>query len=266
MIGRASRQLPPRDAGAAVVPEGQPGRSVDLLHRPALVDAAARRRSTRSRSPTSRSASRWSAAWRRSTSSARRSTRCASTSIRGSWPRASIGIDEVATAIQNANVNLPTGTIYGERTFVVQTNGQLMRGVGLRADDHRLPQRQSRPARRGGARLRRRRERQDGELAERRALHLPVDPEAAGHNVVQMVDAIKALLPGDPRAAAGVGDARRPQRPLGHDPRVGPRRQADAARRPSPSSSSSSSSSCATSRRRSSPAWRCPARSSARSR
>ena len=39
----------------------------------------------------------------------------------------SIGIDEVATAIQNANANLPTGTIYGERTFVVQTNGQLMR-------------------------------------------------------------------------------------------------------------------------------------------
>src|SRR5438034_5203357 len=37
-----------------------------------------------------------------------------------------IGIDEVAGAIQTANVNLPTGTIYGEdKTFVVQANGQL---------------------------------------------------------------------------------------------------------------------------------------------
>ena len=38
----------------------------------------------------------------------------------------SIGIDEVA-AINSANSNLPTGTIYGERTFVVRSNGQLMR-------------------------------------------------------------------------------------------------------------------------------------------
>src|SRR5204863_4278756 len=39
-----------------------------------------------------------------------------------------IGIDEVATSIGNANVNLPTGTIYGaDRTFVVQANGQLLR-------------------------------------------------------------------------------------------------------------------------------------------
>jgi HAE1 family hydrophobic/amphiphilic exporter-1 len=39
-----------------------------------------------------------------------------------------IGIDEVTTAIQNANVNLPTGTMYGPaRTFTVLANGQLMR-------------------------------------------------------------------------------------------------------------------------------------------
>ncbi|HKB13055.1 MAG TPA: efflux RND transporter permease subunit, partial [Vicinamibacterales bacterium] len=38
-----------------------------------------------------------------------------------------IGIDEVASAISNANVNLPTGTMYGDKTFVVQTNGQLMK-------------------------------------------------------------------------------------------------------------------------------------------
>ncbi len=41
-----------------------------------------------------------------------------------------IGIDEVADAIGNANVNLPTGTIYGsEKTFVVQANGQLLRAA-----------------------------------------------------------------------------------------------------------------------------------------
>jgi len=38
-----------------------------------------------------------------------------------------IGIDQVANAVTNANSNVPTGTIYGEKTFVVQTNGQLMR-------------------------------------------------------------------------------------------------------------------------------------------
>ncbi len=41
-----------------------------------------------------------------------------------------IGIDEVAAAIQNANVNLPTGTIYGpDRAFTVLANGQLMKAV-----------------------------------------------------------------------------------------------------------------------------------------
>jgi hydrophobic/amphiphilic exporter-1 (mainly G- bacteria), HAE1 family len=39
-----------------------------------------------------------------------------------------IGIDEVTTAVQNANVNLPTGTLYGEhKAYTVQASGQLMR-------------------------------------------------------------------------------------------------------------------------------------------
>jgi hydrophobic/amphiphilic exporter-1 (mainly G- bacteria), HAE1 family len=39
-----------------------------------------------------------------------------------------IGIDEVTNAVQNANVNLPTGTLYGaHQAFAVQANGQLMR-------------------------------------------------------------------------------------------------------------------------------------------
>ncbi|MEJ2007250.1 MAG: efflux RND transporter permease subunit [Acidobacteriota bacterium] len=37
-----------------------------------------------------------------------------------------IGIDEAVSAIQNANVNLPTGTLYGtHKSFVVQAQGQL---------------------------------------------------------------------------------------------------------------------------------------------
>src|SRR6184192_2387246 len=37
-----------------------------------------------------------------------------------------IGIDEVTTAIQNGNVNLPTGILYGRhQAFTVQANGQL---------------------------------------------------------------------------------------------------------------------------------------------
>jgi HAE1 family hydrophobic/amphiphilic exporter-1 len=41
-----------------------------------------------------------------------------------------IGIDEVATAISNANANLPTGTIYGEdKTFTVLASGKLLRAA-----------------------------------------------------------------------------------------------------------------------------------------
>src|SRR2546428_13247911 len=37
-----------------------------------------------------------------------------------------IGVDEVAKAIQVANVNLPTGTLYGShRAFTVEATGQL---------------------------------------------------------------------------------------------------------------------------------------------
>src|SRR6476659_2990289 len=42
-----------------------------------------------------------------------------------------IGIDEIAQAVSSANVNRPTGTLYGpQRNFVVQTSGQLMDAEG----------------------------------------------------------------------------------------------------------------------------------------
>jgi HAE1 family hydrophobic/amphiphilic exporter-1 len=40
----------------------------------------------------------------------------------------SIGLNEVADAVSNANANVPAGTLYGpDRTFVVQANGQLFK-------------------------------------------------------------------------------------------------------------------------------------------
>jgi HAE1 family hydrophobic/amphiphilic exporter-1 len=44
-----------------------------------------------------------------------------------------IGIDEVASAVSGANVNLPTGTLYGPLTsFTVQANGQILNADGYR--------------------------------------------------------------------------------------------------------------------------------------
>ena len=44
-----------------------------------------------------------------------------------------IGIDEVSQAVQDANVNLPTGTLYGPMTsFTVQANGQLTEASAYR--------------------------------------------------------------------------------------------------------------------------------------
>ena len=44
-----------------------------------------------------------------------------------------IGIDEAMQAIQQANVNLPTGTLYGtHKAFVVQATGQLMQAAAYR--------------------------------------------------------------------------------------------------------------------------------------
>ncbi len=44
-----------------------------------------------------------------------------------------IGIDDVHAAVQNANVNLPVGTLYGkDRAFVLQANGQLTHASSYR--------------------------------------------------------------------------------------------------------------------------------------
>ena len=108
----------------------------------------------------------------------------------------SIGIDEVASAIQNANANLPTGTIYGERTFVVQTNGQLLRGASYGPTI--IAYRNGNPVRLDevahvfdGVENDKTASWQNGE----RCVYLSIQKQP-GINVVQTVDAIKAILPG----------------------------------------------------------------------
>jgi len=107
----------------------------------------------------------------------------------------SIGIDDVANAITTANSNLPTGTIYGQKTFVVQTNGQLTKASGyaptIIAYRNGNPVRLEEVARvydgvendRSGAW-------QQGE----RCVMISIRKQP-GTNVVEVVDRIKALLP-----------------------------------------------------------------------
>ena len=95
------------------------------------------------------------------------------------------------------NVNRPTGTLYGpNRNFVVQTDGQLMNAEAVPADRRRLPQRQPGPPRRSRATsttASRTTRRRAGTTA-RRTIYLAIQRQP-GTNTVEVVDAIKALLP-----------------------------------------------------------------------
>jgi HAE1 family hydrophobic/amphiphilic exporter-1 len=112
-----------------------------------------------------------------------------------------IGIDEVTSAIQSGNVNLPTGTLYGtHQAFVVQANGQLNKA----ADYAPLV-----VAYRNGAPVRLR---DLGEVVDgvendktaswyfdqsgglRRSIVLAIQRQP-GTNTVEVVDSIKQLLP-----------------------------------------------------------------------
>ena len=107
-----------------------------------------------------------------------------------------IGIDEAEQAVQNANVNLPTGTLYGaHRAFRVQANGQMMSAV---------PYRQLIVAYRNGAPVRLDElghvydSIQDTKLANWingvPGVILAVQRQP-GTNTIEIVDAIKKLLP-----------------------------------------------------------------------
>jgi HAE1 family hydrophobic/amphiphilic exporter-1 len=107
-----------------------------------------------------------------------------------------IGIDEVASAIQHANVNLPTGIMYGdERAFTVLANGQLMRAAAY--ESVIIAYRNGNPVRLGEvARV------YDGIEQDKTAnyygglrnITLAIQKQP-GTNVVAVVDAIRELLP-----------------------------------------------------------------------
>jgi hydrophobic/amphiphilic exporter-1 (mainly G- bacteria), HAE1 family len=107
-----------------------------------------------------------------------------------------IGIDEVASAISSANVNLPTGTVYGpDRAFFVKANGQLFNAAAYKQTI--IAYRAGNPVRlEQVARV------YDGVEQDKQAswfmgdrcIYLSIQKQP-GTNVVQVVDEIKALLP-----------------------------------------------------------------------
>src|SRR5262249_390763 len=107
-----------------------------------------------------------------------------------------IGIDEVAAAISNANVNLPTGTMFGpNKTFVVQTNGQLLKAASYRplivSYRNGNPIRLDEVARvYDGIEN----DKQAGWFKGERSITLAIMKQP-GTNVVAVVDAVKRLLP-----------------------------------------------------------------------
>jgi HAE1 family hydrophobic/amphiphilic exporter-1 len=107
-----------------------------------------------------------------------------------------VGLDELATAISNNNVNLPTGTIFGaDKTFVVQANGQLMRaqayGPMIVAYRNGNPVRLDEVARvYDGIEN----DKNAAWYGGQRTIYLAIQKQP-GTNVVQVVDAVKQLLP-----------------------------------------------------------------------
>jgi HAE1 family hydrophobic/amphiphilic exporter-1 len=111
-----------------------------------------------------------------------------------------IGVDEVADAVQGANVNLPTGTLNGpSRSFTIQTTGKILNAAGYRPLI--VAYRNGKPVR-----LRELGTVSDGVENDRiaswyttakanpRAIILSIQRQP-GTNTVEVVDSIKRLLP-----------------------------------------------------------------------
>ena len=133
-----------------------------------------------------------------------------------------IGIDEVQAALQQHNVNLPTGTLYGaDQAFTVQANGQLMNAAAYR------------PlivAWRNGAPVRLQdigrvidsveNDKVAGWFNDVRSIILAIQRQP-GTNTVEVVDGIRKLLPSFRAQMPPSVNARRAVRPLGVHPRLG---------------------------------------------
>jgi len=107
-----------------------------------------------------------------------------------------LGIDEVAGAISTANVNLPTGTMYGtDKTMVVQANGQLLRAAAYSPTI--IAYRNGNPVRLGDVAHVYEGVENDKNAAwyrGERTIYLAIQKQP-GTNVVAVCDAVKQLLP-----------------------------------------------------------------------
>ena len=108
-----------------------------------------------------------------------------------------IGINEVADAVANANVNLPTGTLYGaHQAFTVQANGQLFNAAAYRPLI--VAYRNGSPVRLsdiGDAIDSVQDDKVAGWVKGNRAVVLAIERQP-GTNTVEVVNNIKKLLPG----------------------------------------------------------------------
>ncbi len=92
-----------------------------------------------------------------------------------------VGLEDVRTAIANANVNQAKGSFDGpERAYTIDANDQIQSAAQYRRRRRRLPQRRPDPPVRPGQRHRGRRERAPRRLDERRAGGDPQHPAPAG--------------------------------------------------------------------------------------
>ena len=212
------------------LPEGEPGRSAHLCAGRHLADPAALRRSTNM--PKTSSPSRFPMV-----------PGVAQVTVNGSAKYAvrvqlnpdalasrQIGIDEVEQAIQNANVNMPMGTLFGaHKAYNIESNGQLSDAAALSPVHRRLPQWRPGAARSGRHGHRRSSGSLRRQLDQRHSGHHAGRSAAARHehhrDRQSHPQAHSALL----LDGAAVDQPLGRIRSIGSDPRVGQRRQVHAS-------------------------------------
>ena len=177
------------DAGAAVAAEGQPGRPAGADSRHGLADPADVGRRASTRRPW-RSGSRWSAASPRSGFGGDQKYAVRIDVDPSQLAARGIGIDEVATVGRQRQRQHPDRNALRLRADLHRPGRRTAaRGRRLCADRHRLSSGPSGSPRAGGARLRRRRKRQDGWLEPGRR------PAADAHDGAHHPEAARAPTP-----------------------------------------------------------------------
>ena len=140
-----------------------------------------------------------------------------------------IGIDEVAQAVAQGNVNLPTGTLVWSVPGVHARDQRPAQGCrGVPSPGRRLPQRGPGAPPGYRVRRRRRRERQGGELVQQDPRDRAGHPEAAGHQHRGGGGRHPQAPPDVPDPDARLHRPGDPLRPVRVDPRLGARRQVHA--------------------------------------